>query len=146
MNATLTATDEKTEYMLLFRDTDLEKRFPDEKVEEAMHRFNDWLGRWSQRGYIKGGQPLGPEGRVLAKAQSQQQIVVDGPFAETKEVLGGYVTVQAVDLDDAAQVASEWPLLDYGATVEVRPVLKFCPAMEKAGITHYPVGMQEALV
>lgn len=139
MNATLTATDDKPEFMLIFRDVELEKRLPDDKVEESMRRFNDWLERWSKRGCIKAGQPLASEGKVLSKAE--QGVVKDGPFAETKEVVGGYIIVLADSLDEATKVAEDWPLMDYGATVEVRPVLKFCPAMEKVGLEHYPLGV-----
>jgi hypothetical protein len=137
MNATLTATDEKPEFMLIFRDTELESRLPDDKVEESMRRFNDWLERWSTRGCIKSGQPLATEGRVLAK--SQERVVTDGPFAESKEVVGGYIIVFADNLDEATKIAEDWPLMDYGATVEVRPILTFCPAMKKVGLEHYPV-------
>jgi hypothetical protein len=139
MNATLTATEEKPEFMLIFRDTDLDKRLPVEQLNESMRRFNDWLERWSKRGYIKSGQPLAPEGKVFSK--SEHRVVKDGPFNESKEVVGGYVMVLAGSLDEAARIAEDWPLVDYGATVEVRPVLKFCPAMEKVGLEHYPLGV-----
>jgi hypothetical protein len=139
MNATLTAIEEKPEFMLIFRNIELEKRLPDDKVKEAMERFNEWLERWSKRGYIKAGQPLASGGRMLDK--SQPRVVSDGPFSESKEVVGGYVIVLAENLDEATKVAEDWPQLDYGATVEVRPVLKFCPAMEKLGLEHYPLGV-----
>lgn len=137
MNATLTATEEKPEFMLIFRDTELEKRLPDDQVEEAMRRFNGWLERWSVAGRVKGGQPLASEGRVLGKGEGR--MVTDGPFAEAKEVVGGYIIVFAESLDDATKIAEEWPLMDYGGTVEVRPILTFCPAMKKVGLEHYPV-------
>jgi len=139
MNATLTAADEKPEFMLIFRDVDVDKRLPDDKLEESMRRFNDWLERWSTRGFIKSGQPLDSAGRVLSK--SDQRMIKDGPFAEAKEVVGGYVIVRADNLDEATKVAEEWPMMDYGATVEVRPVLTFCPAMKKVGMEHYPLGV-----
>ena len=139
MNPTLTATEEKPEFMLIFRDTELDKRLPDDQIEEAMRRFNDWLERWSKRGYIKSGQPLASEGRVLFK--SDERMVKDGPFAESKEIVGGYVMVLADNLEEATKVAEDWPHMDYGATVEVRPVLKFCPAMKKVGMEHYPLGV-----
>ena len=139
MSNSSTATDEKPEFMLIFRDTELDKRLPEDQLNESMRRFNDWLERWSKRGFIKGGQPLASEGKVFSKANGR--LVSDGPFAEAKEVVGGYVVVVAKDLDEAAKVAEEWPLVDYGGTVEVRPVLKFCPAMEKVGLEHYPLGI-----
>jgi hypothetical protein len=59
--------------------------------------------------------------------------VADGPFVESKEAVGGYVIVLAADLDEAAAIAEEWPLLDYDATVEVRPLRKQCATMERIG-------------
>jgi hypothetical protein len=138
MNATLTATEEKPEFLLIFRDTDLEKRLPHDQVKESMQRFNEWMERWSKRGHLKGGQPLSSEGRVVAKAK--ERVVIDGPFSESKEVVGGYIIVSADNLDEATKIAEDWPQLDYGSTVEVRPILKFCPAMEVAGLEHYPLG------
>lgn len=140
MSATLTANDEKPEFMLIFRDTELDKRLPDDQLAVSMRLFNDWLERWSKSGHIRSGQPLGPEGKVFSKAN--QRVVKDGPFTESKEVVGGYVMVAADSLEEAAKVAENWPLVDYGATVEVRPVLKFCPAMDKAGLEHYPLGVE----
>jgi hypothetical protein len=138
MNATLTATEEKPEFLLIFRDTDLDKRLPHDQVKESMQRFNEWMERWSKRGNLKGGQPLASEGRVIAKAQ--ERVVIDGPFSESKEVVGGYIIVSADNLEEATKIAEDWPQLDYGSTVEVRPILKFCPAMEVAGLEHYPLG------
>lgn len=141
MNATLTVPDAKPEYLLIFRNTDLEKRLPETELTVVMQRFNGWLETWSKRGYIKGGQPLGPQGRVLSKkAKEQPRVTVDGPFAEAKEVVGGYVVVQAESIEDATLVAEEWPLFDYDATLEIRPVLKVCPSMDQLGMELYPVG------
>lgn len=137
MNATLTATDDKPEFMLIFRDTEVEKRLSGDQLTESLQRFNDWLERWSKRGMVKGGQPLASEGKVLSKAD--QRVIKDGPFAESKEIVGGYVIVFADNLEEATKVAEDWPLMDYGGTVEVRPILTFCPAMKVAGMEHYPI-------
>jgi|GEM_PF-246563 len=141
MNATLTATDAKPEYLLIFRNTDLENRLSETELTAVLQRFNGWLETWSNRGYIKGGQPLGYQGRVLSKkGKDQPRVTVDGPFAEAKEVVGGYVVVQADSLEDATKVAEEWPLLDHDGIVEVRPVLVLCPAMQQLGMEMQPVG------
>lgn len=131
-------TTEKSEFMLLFRNTQLEKRLSTDEMQEAMRRLNDWLGRWSERGQMPGGQPLGDEGRVISGAK--QRAVADGPFAEAKETVGGYVLVLAADLDEAMKIAGEWPLLDYDASVEVRPVRKQCATMEQVGMKLVELG------
>ena len=138
MNDTLTTTAGKSEFMLLFRNTQLEKRLSTDEMQEAMRRLNDWLGRWSERGQMPAGQPLGDEGRVISGAK--QRAVADGPFAEAKEAVGGYVLVLAADFDEAMKIAAEWPLLDYNATVEVRPVRKQCATMEQVGMQLVELG------
>ncbi|HEV7403155.1 MAG TPA: YciI family protein [Chthoniobacteraceae bacterium] len=132
----MTTTD--SEYLLLFRNTQLEKRLPADELKEAMGRLNEWLGRWSDRGRMTGGQPLGDEGRVISGAK--QRLVADGPYAETKEAVGGYVIVLAADLDEATKIAEEWPLLDFGATVEVRPIRPQCASMEQSGMRLVELG------
>jgi hypothetical protein len=135
----MNATAEKSEYMLLFRNTQLEKRLSVEEMQVAMRRLNDWLGRWTEQGKLKGGQPLGDEGRVISGTKAQRA-VADGPFAEAKETVGGYVVVLVEDIEEAAAIAAEWPLLDYDATVEVRPVRKQCATMERVGMELLEVG------
>lgn len=118
--------------MLLFRNTQLETRLSLEEMQEAMGRLNEWLAKWKAYGGMTSGQPLGNEGRVISGAK--QRTVADGPFAEAKEVVGGYVMVRAADLDDAERIASGWPLLDYDCSVEVRPIHRECGAMEEVGM------------
>jgi hypothetical protein len=117
----------------------LEKRLTTEEMQEAMQRLNDWLGRWSELGQMKAGQPLADEGRVLSGG-SRQRAVVDGPFAESKEAIGGYVRVEAADLEEATAIAAEWPLLDYDASIEVRPVRSQCATMDQLGMRLVKLG------
>ena len=115
------------EFLLLFRNTQVEQRLSRDEAREAMGRLNAWLDRWTTRGAIKGAQPLGSEGKVISGAR--QRIVADGPYSEAKEAVGGYVLIQAADFDDAMAIAGEWPMLDYDCVVEVRPVLAQCATM-----------------
>ena len=57
--------------------------------------------------------------------------MADGPFAESKEAIGGYFLLQADDLDEAVAVAKQCPALEYGSTVEVRPVAEECPTFQR---------------
>ena len=61
----------------------------------------------------------------------KQRTTADGPFAESKEAVGGYVLIRAADFDEATQIASERSLLDYGASVEVRMVMEKCATMQR---------------
>ena len=56
---------------------------------------------------------------------------MDGPFAESKEAVGGYLVLQAEDLNEAVEIAQSAPALRYGVTVEVRPILAECPIFER---------------
>jgi hypothetical protein len=107
-------------------------------MREAMQRLNEWLGRWSGRGQMKAGQPLADEGRIISGGR--QRAVADGPFAESKEAIGGYVCVEAADLDEATAIAAEWPLLDYDASIEVRPVRSQCATMDQLGMQLVKLG------
>jgi hypothetical protein len=137
MNATLPETVAKPEFMLLFRNTALEQRLSAEEMPKAMQRLNGWLERWSRSGHIKGGQPLSYVGKTISGAR--QRTVADGPYAESKEAVGGYVLLQAASFEEAMTVAGEWPLLDYDCVVEVRPVRVQCPTMEEVGMELYAI-------
>ena len=139
----MTTTAEKPEFMLIFRHKPVESRMPAGELEVAMRRLNEWLARWTESGHLRSGQPLAFEGKVITGAK--ERVVTDGPFAEAKEAVAGYVIVQATDFDEAMRMALEWPLLewpllDYDAAVEVRPVLAYCPGMKAVEMEHYPIG------
>jgi hypothetical protein len=121
----------KSDYLLLLRNTQIEKRLSLDEMQEAMKRFSGWLDRWTQAGAIKSGQPLGNEGKTITGAKSRT--LADGPFPEAKEAVGGYILVQAESFEEAVKIASEWPLLDYDAFVEVRPVMDQCATMKLVG-------------
>src|SRR6476660_8415807 len=79
-----------------------------------------WSGRMAERGVLKCGGGLRPpaEGKSV-RIRRRQLILSDGPFAETKEQIGGFCLIEAADLDEAVAVAAEHPAAAY-ATIEVR--------------------------
>jgi hypothetical protein len=121
----------KSDYLLLLRNTQIEKRLSLNEMEEAMRQFNNWLDRWNKAGVIKAGQPLSNDGKTISGANVRT--MADGPFPEAKEAVGGYILIQAESMDEAMKVASEWPLLAHGAFVEVRPVMEQCATMTILG-------------
>lgn len=124
----MSKTPAKSDYLLLLRNTQLEKRLSIDEMEEAMQRFNAWIDRWTEAGVIKAGQPLGDGGRTIVGAKART--LLDGPFPEAKEAVGGYILIQAESLEEAVKIASELPLLAYDAFVEVRPVVDQCATMK----------------
>ncbi|MBV9129801.1 MAG: hypothetical protein JO298_05370, partial [Verrucomicrobia bacterium] len=114
-----------SEYMLLFRGTHWDKSLSPEELQNVMGQWAEWLDRLNQQGKIKSANPLLDEGKIVSWKKSQT--VADGPFAESKEAIGGYFLLQKSDLDEALEIAKRCPALKYGVTVEVRPVAEQCP-------------------
>jgi hypothetical protein len=90
--------------------------------EKQMQRWVSWLQELTTKGHIKDrGQPLDPEGKVV---RSRGNSVTDGPYPESKDIVGGYTLVEAKDLAQAAELAGGCPIFEYDGLVEVRPVMK----------------------
>jgi hypothetical protein len=87
-----------------------------EEIQHAIDAFYDWHDRLVSAGKMKSGQRL-----ALAAKMVSKHGVIDGPFAETKEVIGGYWFFMASSLEEAAALAAQNPCLACGLTYEVRP-------------------------
>ncbi len=104
------------EYLLLSRG----KWDPDKSLEEiqsAIDRFYVWYERLVSEGKFKPGQRLGTGGKIVSRAG-----ITDGPFAEAKEVIGGYWSIVASSLEEAASIAVDNPCLACGLTYDIRPI------------------------
>ena len=119
------STPAKSEYILLFRGTDWHKGLSAEEIQEVVKQMYAWLDRLTAEGKAKIGKPLFPEGKVVS--QKKGRSVADGPFAESKEAIGGFFLLEVGSLEEATEIAREFPGLSYGASVEVRPVAPECP-------------------
>ena len=108
-----------SEYLVICRGASLDESLSPEGTQNAMEQFHAWFERMSDQGKIKSGRQLGPEGKIL----SGRKGVTDGPFAESKEGIAGYWFIQATSLEEAVEIAKGNPLLDYGHTIEIRPIL-----------------------
>jgi hypothetical protein len=91
-------------------------------MQEMMQKWMAWLKDLGQKGHIKDqGQPLERAGKFV---KGSQKTVIDGPYAETKDVVGGYTLIEARDLDQAVELAKGCPVFEVDGGVEVRPVMK----------------------
>src|SRR3954469_22194373 len=117
------------EIMLLFRGTDWHRNMSPEEMQAAAGRFMAWFERLKKEGKAKAGQPLQNVGRVIAK---NGRTISDGPYAESKEAIGGYFILTVGSLEEAIEIAKDCPGLDLGIRVEVRPLAERCPMMEHA--------------
>jgi hypothetical protein len=84
-------------------------------VQSAIDRFYVWYEHNLAAGHMEPGSRLMPEGRVVSR-----QTITDGPFAEAKELVGGYWFIRAESLQQAAALAAGNPCLAYGLTLEIR--------------------------
>jgi hypothetical protein len=105
------------EYLVISRGQWDQACSPDE-IENVIDRFYIWLDRLVSEGKMKRGQRLLNEGKTVAR----QNAITDGPFGESKEVIGGYWFILAHNLDEAAEIAEGNPCLDCGLFLEIRPI------------------------
>jgi hypothetical protein len=94
-----------------------EKDLPPERIQAAIDQFYTWLERLVDEGTMKLGQRLSDQGATVAKSG----ITMDGPFGETKEVIGGYWFIMAKNLEEAAAIAAQNPCMQCGLYYEIRP-------------------------
>jgi hypothetical protein len=87
-----------------------------------------WFNRLKDEGTAIAGNPLEPQGKIVS---GKNRVVSDGPFAESKETIGGYFLLRVNTLDEAVVIAQQCPGLPYGIRVEVRPVAAECPLVQE---------------
>jgi len=119
-----------TEYMLLFKSTGWNRDLSNEEMQQVMDKTLAWFERLREEGKFKAAQPLFEEGKVVS-GTTARAIVTDGPFAESKEAVGGYLILNVATEEEAVAIAKTWPLLDCGSTLEVRPLAPECPAFHR---------------
>ena len=85
----------------------------------VMSEWQNWLKAIATSGKFGGTNRLYPQGKTLKPGN----IVIDGPYAEVKEIVGGYLLVKAASLEEAVEMAKSCPNLVYGGNVEVRAVM-----------------------
>jgi hypothetical protein len=88
-----------------------------EAVQDAIDAFYVWYEQGLAQGRLKPGSRLGTGARIVARG-----LITDGPFAETKEWVGGYWFIVAETLEQAAVIAAENPCLQFGLSMEIRPL------------------------
>ncbi|HYD51160.1 MAG TPA: YciI family protein [Gemmatimonadaceae bacterium] len=91
-----------------------------EQARRSLDAYLAWIRGLEAGGHLKGaGLPLERTGRVVG---ASGDLVMDGPFLEAKDIILGFIVVEAADLDEAATLAASCPIVLGGGSVEVRPV------------------------
>jgi hypothetical protein len=92
-----------------------------ERIQQTLQKWFAWLGDLRQKGHLKDpGLALERSGKLV---KGQHKTVTDGPFAEVKDVIGGYTLIDACDLEQAVELSKGCPIFEDDGAVEVRPVL-----------------------
>ena len=107
-----------SEFVFLFRGDEMNGS-PDQ-MQKQMQRWGEWMKDLTTKGHFKGGQPLERGGLVVDRNKS----IIDGPYAEAKDLVGGYMLIECKDLKEASELSKGCPTFLSGGFVEVRPVMK----------------------
>jgi hypothetical protein len=93
-----------------------------EQLQKTIQKWDAWMKELSAKGHIREpGRPLERTGKVV---KGKLKIVNDGPYAQAKDLVGGYMVIDAADLAQAVEISKGCPILDGGGSVEVRPTMK----------------------
>jgi hypothetical protein len=119
-------TTQPTPFLLFFRNTGPEthQHLSPSQRQLLVTRWNAWYDGLAAQGKAVEGQPLEMETRLVSGAGGSR--VVDGPFAEAKEAIGGYVKLMVSGLEEATEIARQHPGLAYGLVIEVRQMVDHC--------------------
>jgi len=114
------------QYLLLIYDNEAEMQAARKDAGDAMMAsYREFTDSIVKSGHMKGGDALQPTSTATCvRIRNGKTLTTDGPFAETKEQLGGYYVIEAKDLDEATKIAARVPSAKTG-TIEVRPVRVF---------------------
>lgn len=109
-------TQSSSEYLVLSRGQ-WDEHLSETQIQTAIDDFYTWHERLVGEGKMRDGQRLAREGKRISK-----HAVIDGPFSESKEIIGGYWHVLAASLDEAAALMAQNPTLACGLEFEIRPI------------------------
>jgi hypothetical protein len=124
------STTTKSDYLLLFRGNVWDRGLSPAQLQKVVSDWMAWFERLKAEGKCSGGHPLEEQGKVVSGRSGH--IVADGPFAESKEAVGGYFYLHVADENEAIEIARQCPGLEYGAVVEVRPIADICSVKQRA--------------
>lgn len=127
--------DHQNAYLLLFRGTNWHRGLSIDEVRDVMSRWEAWYGGVVEAGKMIAASPLEDEGKLVS---GRNKDVADGPFAESKETIGGFFMVNAASMEEALELAKACPALPHGLTVEVRPAADVCPSSRVENNGHEP--------
>ena len=110
---------------LIYSDEGAWARMSQAENARVMEEFMAFTASIVKSGHHRAGDPLEPTSTATTvRLKNGKPMTVDGPFAETKEQLGGYYIIEATNLDEALAIAQRIPSVNYGGSIEVRPIVE----------------------
>ena len=112
-------------YVIMFTSTpELDAAVPPERMQEVYGRIFQWYEEHDAVMADSGAELMPHDTATSVKYSAGGPVVVDGPFSEAKEVIGGFSVIDVPDIDAAIALAKSWPMLELeGTSVEVRPIV-----------------------
>jgi hypothetical protein len=108
-----------SEFLFLFRGGD--KLATPAEMQAGMQKWVAWMNDLRAKGHFKAGQPLDDKaGKVVS---GKKKAITDGPFAEAKDLVGGYMLIAARDLNEATELSMGCPIFERNGVVEVRSIM-----------------------
>jgi hypothetical protein len=104
--------------LLLYNDPSGWQKVSPEEMQKAIEKYM----AWTKKPFSRGSERLADDAGRVIRSNGGKPRATDGPYSETKEILGGYYTIEAANYDEAVKLALDHPHLDYGGTIEVRQV------------------------
>ncbi|MCI0402277.1 MAG: YciI family protein [Acidobacteria bacterium] len=109
--------------LLIYGEESKGTKLPGSEREKVLGEFGEFTRSIAQSGHLRAGNELDVTSKATTvRIRDKERLVTDGPFAETKEQLGGYYLVEARDLDEAIAIAARVPSARWGS-IEVRPII-----------------------
>lgn len=109
-----------SEFLFLFRGSQKALRSP-AQMQRSFEKWRAWFADLQQKGVLKDQTPLESSGKLV---QGRTKDVHDGPYAEVKDLVNGYVLIEAATIDDAVNLSKDCPIFEDDGSVEVRPVAR----------------------
>lgn len=119
------STSTPNEYLMIFRSDEWYNRLSASELQAVWDQCNAWFDRLTAQEKVVSGRPLTRSGAVVSGPK--EAVMMDGPFTESKELIGGFMILKASSLEEAIAVARTSPTLRHGVTIEVRPLAEECP-------------------
>ena len=118
-------TQPQNGYMLLFRSDEWYEELSHDEIQKVISQNNAWIEGLTAQGKAKPGHALQRKGVTVSGKNGR--VVLDGPFTESKEAIGGFLLLNVETFEEAIAIAKSSPNLAYGTSIEVRPLADECP-------------------